>query len=111
MLPPRSVPRVSLAVLTLGGAAGCGEAHEEDQTLEERAATFCESLADCGVLPPEDVPDCAADYYFQPSYVDAVCRVELNELFGCLLDHFDCADYSPEECSDEAYDAAYTCEF
>ncbi|MFW6051996.1 MAG: hypothetical protein ACODAU_12540 [Myxococcota bacterium] len=108
MSPRRAIPRVAVAALTLGGASGCGG---DDVPLEERARAFCDELDQCGLI--DDADTCAADYYFAPAYVTEACKGEMNALFRCLLNRFECGDevYVPYECGDEAYDAYVECDF
>lgn len=100
MSAKRAIPKVAVAALTLGGAAGCGDdGNGGGGGVEDQARDFCESFVSC--YGGGSVDACASDYL--PSYITDDCRNALQAFFACVDDNFECGDpASLQPCGDEA---------
>jgi hypothetical protein len=109
MIYKRTIPKVTMAALTLGGAGvavmGCGKG--------DPVRAYCQKIAECDGYSSRYVDRCVEDWNYYLSYYGPRCERAIRRALSCLSKltcrQLDSGSAIYSNCGDEIIDAYYEC--
>jgi hypothetical protein len=109
MIYKRTIPKVTMAALTLGSAGaavmGCGKS--------DPVRAFCQKIADCENYGSRYVDRCVDDLNHELSYYGPRCERAIRSVLSCMSGltcrQLDSSTAIYENCGDEILDWYYEC--